>query len=73
MKPSTTDQKATISRRVLFAGAGVAGAAAAVSAVVPGLPSDPVAASEPQRAPPERGGGYVLSEHVKHYYRTARL
>jgi hypothetical protein len=22
---------------------------------------------------PEKGGGYSLSEHVKHYYRTTRL
>jgi hypothetical protein len=29
------------------------------------------AAPEPAAKPaPEKGGGYQLSEHVKHYYRT---
>lgn len=61
-----------LSRRVLFAGAGTVGAIAAVSAVVP-LSRTESAASEPTpRKPPARGGGYVLSEHVKRYYRTAR-
>ncbi|MCA0325907.1 MAG: formate dehydrogenase [Proteobacteria bacterium] len=61
----------TLSRRVLFAGAGTAGAAAALSSVMPLVqPRAPVA--EPARPAPERGGGYVLSEHVKRYYKTAR-
>ncbi|WOP14864.1 formate dehydrogenase [Ottowia sp. SB7-C50] len=61
-----------LSRRVLFAGAGTAGAVAAVAAALPAVqPAAPVA--EAPRQPPERGGGYVLSEHVKHYYRSARV
>lgn len=65
-----TSQK--LSRRVLFAGAGTAGAVAAVSAVMPLVKPEPPLAETPRRAP-ENGGGYTLSEHVKHYYRTARL
>ena len=61
-----------LSRRVLFAGAGTAGAVAAVATLVPLRPEAQPAAEAP-RQPPERGGGYVLSEHVKHYYKTTRI
>ena len=61
-----------LSRRVLFAGAGTAGAVAAVSAVLP-LSAPQVPATEAPRQPPERGGGYRLSEHVQRYYKTARI
>jgi hypothetical protein len=55
----------------LFAGAGTAGALAAVVSVLPSLqPGSQVAAPEVQ-VKPEKGGGYVLSEHVKRYYKTA--
>ncbi len=62
-----------LSRRTLFAGAGTAGALAAVASLTgtPNtLPQTPTVALKP---PPEKGGGYTLSEHVKHYYRTARV
>ena len=62
-----------LSRRVLFAGAGTAGAVAAVAAVLPAVRQPQVAVAETPRQPPERGGGYVLSEHVKQYYKTTRL
>lgn len=62
-----------LSRRVLFAGAGTAGAVAAVASVLPAATLPQPAAPEAPRQPPERGGGYVLSEHVRHYYKTARL
>ena len=62
-----------LSRRTLFAGAGTAGALAAVVS----LTATPQALPEVQAAElkpaPENGGGYSLSEHVKHYYRTARV
>lgn len=70
MKQPKSDHK--LSRRVLFAGVGTAGAVAAVATVLPpGAAPAPVA--EAPRQPPERGGGYQLSEHVKHYYRSARI
>jgi hypothetical protein len=63
----------SLSRRTLFAGAGTAGALAAVASLTgtpTALPQTPTVELPP---PPEKGGGYSLSEHVKHYYRTARV
>jgi hypothetical protein len=56
----------------LFAGAGTAGALAAAVSVMPVMQAVPQAAA-PERVKPEKGGGYALSEHVKHYYKTARV
>ena len=64
--------RSRLSRRTLFAGAGTVGAVAAVASVMPGVSAPETAAAEPKPAP-ERGGGYSLSEHVKHYYRTTRI
>jgi hypothetical protein len=66
------DDKATLSRRRLFAGAGAAGAVAGVAALVSRAPEpqpEPVAALPA----PEAGGGYQLTEHVKRYYQTTRV
>jgi len=62
----------TISRRTVFAGAGVAGALAAAAAVLPGAakPPAPGAAASPE---PAAAGGYQLTDHVKQYYATARI
>lgn len=60
------------SRRGFFFGAAATGAAAATLVALPGAPIFEVAA-EPVKPPPENGGGYSLSEHVKHYYKTTRL
>ena len=46
-------------------------AAAAVTALPHIQSSEPTPEAHP--APPERGGGYHLSEHVKRYYKTTRL
>ena len=70
MKSPKSDHK--LSRRVLFAGAGTAGAVAAAAAVLPRVQAPTPVAEAPRQAP-ERGGGYQLSEHVKHYYRTTRI
>jgi hypothetical protein len=62
-----------LSRRTLFAGAGTAGALAAVATLTGApttLPTTPTVELPP---PPEKGGGYSLSEHVQRYYRTARV
>jgi hypothetical protein len=60
-----------VSRRRLFAGAGTAGALAAAAALLPRTPSPSadVAAATIEPA----GDGYQLTEHVQHYYRTARI
>lgn len=59
-----------LSRRTLFAGAGTVGALAAVASLMPGA-ADLAPPAEPQARPaPEKGGGYILSAHVKQYYKT---
>ena len=64
-----SETKRKLSRRHLFAAAGTAGAVAPVASLVPGVVQETVA--KPQaKEPPERGGGYHLSEHVKRYYQT---
>jgi hypothetical protein len=60
------------SRRRFFAGAATAGVAAAAVSTLPQLaPTASTARALPDA--PENGGGYSLSEHVKRYYKTARV
>lgn len=66
--------KGRLSRRTLFAGAGAVGAVGAVAAAATLLPGvQPSDATATVKAPPENGGGYQLTEHVKRYYQTARI
>lgn len=60
------------SRRRMLIGLGTAGAAGALA---PLLPLQDRAGADPDvaRSPPSQGGGYTLSEHVKRYYRTAKI
>ena len=63
--------KSTVSRRTLFAGAATVGALGAAATLMPHtLPEAPASLL---KEPPERGGGYQLSEHVKKYYKTTRI
>ncbi|MBG9388095.1 formate dehydrogenase [Caenimonas aquaedulcis] len=64
--------KATLSRRTLFAGAGTAGALAAAASLLPGAQPPTVAVPE-LKPPPENGGGYQLTDHVKRYYKTTLI
>jgi uncharacterized phage protein gp47/JayE len=57
----------------LFAGAGTVGALAAAASLVPGVQEAVVEAAALPKPMPERGGGYVLSEHVKRYYKTTLI
>jgi hypothetical protein len=60
-----------LSRRTLFAGAATAGAAAAAVAVLPSAVPQLAAPAQPAlKPPPERGGGYQLTERVKQYYKS---
>lgn len=61
-----------VSRRKLFAGATTLGAVAATAAFLPGMQAVAPAGAE-VKAPPAKGGGYTLSEHVKQYYRSALI
>lgn len=64
-----------VKRRTLFAGASTVGALAAVAALLPSTstPRDSQVEAAPPKAPPERGGGYALTDHVKQYYQTTRV
>ena len=64
--------KPAMSRRTLFAGAATVGAVAAAASVMPAVRQSAEApATQPE--PPQRGGGYHLSEHVRRYFQTTRL
>ena len=62
-----------VSRRRLFAGAGTAGALAAVATVLPLQREAAVAAVAAPKPAPEAGGGYQLTAHVQRYYQTAKV
>ncbi len=69
----TDDRSPTpLSRRRLFAGAGIAGTAAAVAAALPLIRPAEVVPAAPKPAP-EAGGGYQLTAHVQRYYETAKV
>jgi nitrous oxide reductase len=57
------------SRRGLLFGTAAVGAVAAAVAALPAIKATEATAALPKPAP-EAGGGYSLSEHVKHYYLT---
>lgn len=57
------------SRRGLLFGTAAVGAVAAVVATLPAIQT-PEAASALPKPIPLKGGGYSVTEHVKHYYRT---
>ena len=70
---SDSDSKSgdRLSRRKLFAGASGVGVVAVAASLATGLASRGPAPT--QSAPtPEKGGGYRLSDHVKHYYKTTQ-
>jgi hypothetical protein len=69
--PCSTEPAAVLSRRTLFAGAGTAGALAAVVALLPS--AKPAASAVAAAAPAAEADGYQLTEHVKRYYQTARI
>ena len=64
--------KSKLSRRTLFMGAGTVGAVAAAASLLPGAVQLQDAAPQAKQ-PPENGGGYQLTEHVKRYYKSTLL
>ncbi len=66
------DRRQKLSRRNLVAGAGTAGALAAVVAVLP-QGQGPTAQSVAPNPTREQGGGYRESAHVLRYYQTTRI
>ncbi len=65
-------QESTASRRGLLFGATAIGAAATAIVALPKIVAEEAAQTTPKPAP-EKGGGYSLSAHVKHYYRTTLI
>ncbi|MDM0044833.1 formate dehydrogenase [Variovorax dokdonensis] len=70
--PSRDSRQHALSRRKLVARASVAGAAAAAAAALPAVTQGAKAAPS-VGAKPDTGSGYQLTEHVKRYYRTAKV
>ena len=70
MQDSHMTDKQKSSRRSFFAGAAGVTAAAAAVAVLPKVNAVSAAPQPAAKPAPDKGGGYQLSEHVKHYYRT---
>jgi hypothetical protein len=66
------DNQPKPSRRGFVFGAATAGAAAAAVVALPKAQA-PVAEAPALKEPPANGGGYQLTEHVKHYYRTTLI
>ena len=63
--------KSKLSRRTLFAGAATVGAAAAAVTLMPSALPGAIAQAPPTlNPPPERGGGYQLTDRVKQYYKS---
>lgn len=66
-----SDQK--LSRRKVFAGAGAAGALAAAAVAVPMVRREAPQVADAGSPDARQESGYRLSEHIKNYYRTARV
>jgi len=65
-------QQPKLSRRTVFAGAGTAGALAAVAALTPKAPAEAVA-SAAEKAADLKTSGYQETQHVLRYYQTTRI
>ncbi len=65
-------QEKTASRRGLIFGAAAVGTAATALVALPKLAPQEVM-QEALKPAPEKGGGYTLTAHVKHYYRTTLI
>ncbi len=65
-------QQPKLSRRTVFAGAGTAGALAAVASVLPKAPAEAVA-SVADKAADLTATGYQETQHVLRYSQTTRI
>lgn len=63
-----------VARRAVLTGAATAGALAATAALMPGRERQAPAVKDAVSAAPEdASGGYRLTEHIRKYYRAARV
>ena len=67
------DSKETLGRRTVLAGTATAGALAATAALLPKAGAPDHQAAVDTKALPDTAAGYRLTEHVKRYYKTARI
>ncbi|MBT9597183.1 MAG: formate dehydrogenase [Vitreoscilla sp.] len=72
-KTPSSETGPRLSRRLVFAGAGTAGALAAAAVLLPKAPEVP--APDTAAAPPAAGdqGRYQVTPHVLRYYQTAKV
>ena len=67
------DDQQPMARRTLLAGAGTAGAVVAAAALLPARETIQTPAGDTVQTASDESTGYRLTEHVKQYYRTARV
>jgi hypothetical protein len=65
--------KTPLPRRTLLGGAATVGALAATATLLPSQPASDVKVSDASAKKADGGDGYQLTDHVKHYYQTARI
>ncbi|MEP7283344.1 MAG: formate dehydrogenase [Rubrivivax sp.] len=77
LEMTPTGPAPALSRRTVFAGAGVATAAAAAAVLLPRLlpdaPSAGATGAAADAATADAHGRYQATAHVQHYYRTTRV
>lgn len=73
MSHTQRPDQGAVKRRAVFAGATTVGALAAVASLLPAGPNTAPEADALPKEPPQRGGGYALTDHVKQYYKTTRV
>jgi hypothetical protein len=68
------DARNPVDRRAMLAGAGAVGALAAAATLLPGTQeAGTVAKVATAKLAPDGSAGYRLTDHVKQYYKTARI
>ena len=67
------DDQQPMARRTLLAGAGTAGALVAAAALLPAREPAKTPVEDAVQTASDESSGYRLTEHVKKYYRTARV
>lgn len=65
-------ERPVLSRRAVVGTAGTAGALAAAAALLPAVKPQPDTKTAAQHSAAEQGG-YQETQHVLHYYQTARI
>ena len=69
-RPSGDTPAATLKRRRVLAGAGLAGAAVVAAKTFPGTTAEPETTAA--AAPPDTAAGYRLTPHIRRYYETTK-